>query len=506
MYYMLKKIELLTYLICQIDLLKLFISFQYYYMDITYNSDKVISSDYQSIVPTAITDYNNLMVHSKDVIHILNISMETDPEENFYQKFKKGDNITGTQKTYIVLRHLSKNVVLCSDKDGYVYVIKFDILSNLSFYKETRLNILLNKGCVKIISNNSIIISGGSAINPNRSESQIPKTNSSLNENTTKWTFRKLFCCIYDSNPDLNPDLNPNYKKIYNPIIDKYVYYGSNTDKCELMINPFEQNKQIDPKYLIINNDAFDSNMIPDVIETFKIDNNGYQVSRFCGIDLFIYISMIIKEKMRLDESLCKKIFYQIVQIIYKLHKLGIAHGDLSLENFCIDSSVESDIPVIKIIDFGFAGIHPLSQIINIYNECKYNKDLYNQTDRFNICENISFDTMYCSLVPYNSHYGKLYYVSPERSHANNYLGKKYCMFKDDIYSLGIILFMMISGISPYLHSDQDIIPHHTIPYEKWLITNVSAECVNLLRKMICYEKSRINIDELIADPWLKNQ
>jgi hypothetical protein len=428
--------------------------------------------------------HNYLTLHSTDLLTVLNISMETgsNSKVDSYQKFKAGYIIKSINNTYTVLRNLSKNAVLCSDTDGYVYVIKFDKTSNLSFYKETRLNILLNKGYIKINSNNFN--------NSNNSNNLSANPEILVNQNKTKWSFRKLFSCICYPGPDLDS------------------YHIKTYDTNKLIYKTSDQNTISNPTYLTLDNDVFDPNMVPDVVETFRNENNGYQVSRFCGIDLYTYISIRAKDKKIINESLCKKIFYQIIQIIYKLHKLGIAHGDLSLENFCIDSRFGSDnysdISRIKLIDFGFAGIHPLSQIIHIYDDCKYDKDLYNQSDRFNICENKSLKTLYCSLVPYNSHYGKLYYVSPERSNANKYLGEKYCMFKDDIYSLGMILFMLISGTAPYKNTDKEIIPHHTVPYEEWLKTFVSAECINLLRKIICYEKSRISIDELISHPWLK--
>ena len=52
----------------------------------------------------------------------------------------------------------------------------------------------------------------------------------------------------------------------------------------------------------------------------------------------------------RLEEEEARRLFRQIVEGIYYVHKASIAHRDIKLENILLDEK-----NTIKIIDFGFS-------------------------------------------------------------------------------------------------------------------------------------------------------
>jgi len=127
-------------------------------------------------------------------------------------------------------------------------------------------------------------------------------------------------------------------------------------------------------------------------------------------------------------------------------------------------------------------------------------------------------------LKPYtvvNDIYGKQYYISPERmcAHLKSVKGKTsrksyYCSYKDDIYSLGIILFAMLSGDLPYktpIESNyhfKDIISGEwkkSILYENF-IKNNSRDVVDLIDKIIKPEKNRISLDQILNHRWLSEK
>ena len=66
-------------------------------------------------------------------------------------------------------------------------------------------------------------------------------------------------------------------------------------------------------------------------------------------------LNYIIKNSMGFNQKLCKFLFLKIVIIVQSLHKMGICHRDLKLDNFLFNG----DNFTIKISDFGIS-----SQII----------------------------------------------------------------------------------------------------------------------------------------------
>ncbi|CAK4082745.1 unnamed protein product [Aphanomyces euteiches] len=99
----------------------------------------------------------------------------------------------------------------------------------------------------------------------------------------------------------------------------------------------------------------------------------------------------------RLSHARALECFDQITQAVVFLHAQGFAHGDLTLENIFLDKHGDC-----KIGDFGLAA------------EMKASK-------------------RHCA--------GKYFYMAPEM-----YLGMEYDPAKADVWSLGIMLFIMLTG------------------------------------------------------------
>ena len=64
------------------------------------------------------------------------------------------------------------------------------------------------------------------------------------------------------------------------------------------------------------------------------------------GADLYSLMS----QHKRLDESICRNLFRQILEGILAIHDTCIAHGDIKLENIMLNKNGQC-----KIIDFGLA-------------------------------------------------------------------------------------------------------------------------------------------------------
>ena len=125
------------------------------------------------------------------------------------------------------------------------------------------------------------------------------------------------------------------------------------------------------------------------------------------GRDLFDYIQ---KRGFSLSERRAQEITYQLCQGVKYLHEFGIVHRDLKLENIMM--SDRTDVAVPKIVDFGLAKI-------------------------------IGPNT--AAQEPF----GTLGYVAPE------VLNKQPYTFSCDVWSLGCIIYALLSGSLPFDHENQ---------------------------------------------------
>ena len=132
-----------------------------------------------------------------------------------------------------------------------------------------------------------------------------------------------------------------------------------------------------------------------------------------------------IIEKKYFSEKEAAEVIYKITSAISHCHSLGIVHRDLKPENILYES--KSDFSDLKIIDFGLA-------------------------------TKIEFG------VSLNSVVGSPYYVSPE------VLDGKYDE-KCDVWSIGILCFVLLTGNPPFYSSDRNEL-YHKIKTDKifWVL------------------------------------
>jgi len=144
-----------------------------------------------------------------------------------------------------------------------------------------------------------------------------------------------------------------------------------------------------------------------DVVET---DSHYYIVTEYIEEgDLFEYTCLHFD---LLSESSIKKIFFQTVQGIQHLHKYGIVHHDIKLEN----TGMKKDGTVV-VMDMGFA--------------CNFTRDM--------------------PINPFGRVTGTLAYCAPELL-----TGEPYYAAPIDVWSLGVLLFVLIAQKLPFDCSDAD--------------------------------------------------
>ena len=192
------------------------------------------------------------------------------------------------------------------------------------------------------------------------------------------------------------------------------------------------------------------------------------------GGDLFANVI----ENTRLSEERAKLYFYQIVTAVYHMHQNHIVHRDLKLENLLLCYRSNEDVPsLVKITDFG------LSKMVN------------NETFLKTIC-------------------GTKLYIAPEIIRAKlkddpicdegNYNSKI------DMWSLGVILYIILSGSPPF---DKNY-PGKTIemqicdgdfsfPKSSW--SDISFEAKDLVKSLLVVQSNkRYNCDETLKHDFLR--
>ncbi|CAG9322057.1 unnamed protein product [Blepharisma stoltei] len=188
--------------------------------------------------------------------------------------------------------------------------------------------------------------------------------------------------------------------------------------------------------------------------------------------DRYFHIVMELCEGGELWDSLLNKGHYKekdaaelmikILRAVNHLHKINICHRDLKPENFMFDSKDHD--AELKLIDFG------LSQ--------KFGSNSKSMT----------------SIV------GTPYYVAPE-------VLKGSYGFMCDMWSVGVIMFMLLCGDHPFVGKDKEELYSHILQgsYEfksvHW--RGVSSQAKDLIRKMLALEpKNRITAEEALCHPW----
>ena len=168
---------------------------------------------------------------------------------------------------------------------------------------------------------------------------------------------------------------------------------------------------------------------------------------------------LISKEKTGLDESKAFDYFIQVVNAVYYLHINNIIHRDIKPENILIGSDNK-----IKLCDFGWA------------------KEL--------TLENRS---TFC---------GTIEYMAPEIVGSENY------DYSVDIWSLGILLYELLYGHSPFkANNTKNVILNiktHELTYDD-NNKKISNSCKDLIQKLLDGNpQKRLKIKDILEHPFVK--
>ncbi|RHW69008.1 protein kinase [Trypanosoma brucei equiperdum] len=160
----------------------------------------------------------------------------------------------------------------------------------------------------------------------------------------------------------------------------------------------------------------------------------------------------------RFDEPTARRYFQQLIAGVHHCHGKGFAHRDLKPENLLLDA-----VGVLKISDFGF-------------------------------CSNGSGD----SDLPSSRAMGTPNYIAPEALS-----GSDHNAFAADIWSCGVILYVMLAGKLPFEDRNQKSLLEKVKRGEYAMLRQVSEAVRDLVKRMLTVDpQNRITLEAIISHPW----
>ncbi|KAK8498083.1 hypothetical protein V6N13_121417 [Hibiscus sabdariffa] len=195
--------------------------------------------------------------------------------------------------------------------------------------------------------------------------------------------------------------------------------------------------------------------------EAFEDKEAVYLVMELCyGGELFDRIVA----KGHYTERAAAKVVKTILEIIKVCHEHGVVHRDLKPENFLLADGSET--APIKAIDFGLSIFYKPGQ-------------------------------------QFNDIVGSPYYMAPEVLKRN--YGKEV-----DIWSAGVILYILLCGVPPFWADNEEgiaqAIIRGRIDFERDPWPKVSGEAKDLVRRMLDSDpRTRISVQQVFEHPWIQN-
>ncbi|NXE88688.1 MYLK2 kinase, partial [Menura novaehollandiae] len=172
----------------------------------------------------------------------------------------------------------------------------------------------------------------------------------------------------------------------------------------------------------------------------------------------------IIDDDYHLTEVDCMVFVRQICEGIRFMHHMRVLHLDLKPENIlCVAATGH----MVKIIDFGLAR-------------------RYNPNEKLKV------------------NFGTPEFLSPE---VVNY---EQVSYSTDMWSMGIITYMLLSGLSPFLGDDDTETLNNVLAanwyFDEETFESVSDEAKDFVSNLIIKDKSaRMSADQCLQHPWLNN-
>lgn len=189
------------------------------------------------------------------------------------------------------------------------------------------------------------------------------------------------------------------------------------------------------------------------LFEVLATESNIWMISELClGGELYDYLV----ERGTLPEAEARRIFGQLCLAVAYVHRQGIVHRDLKLENILLDEHCN-----VKLGDFGFTREFEGKRLMETF----------------------------C---------GTTGYAAPEMLAGKRYTGEEV-----DIWSLGIILYALLYGSLPFDDDDESVMKSKILQGDFELPDFISEEARDLLGQILRLDPTqRLSIKAILSHPW----
>ena len=201
----------------------------------------------------------------------------------------------------------------------------------------------------------------------------------------------------------------------------------------------------------------------PNIVKIFGFyitSHYYYLITEYC--EWGSLFDLIINNNGPFPEIQASYIMHQIFSVVNYCHKMKIIHRDLKPENILINKN-ENNFVQIKVCDFGTS---------LMFNRGEVQDELV----------------------------GSIYYIAPE------VLKKKYNS-KCDLWSCGVIMYILLTGVPPFGGSNNRIIVEKILKhdYDKTLLNKRCKACKELISLLLERNISkRIRADEALKHKWFQ--
>ncbi|XP_058438208.1 MAP/microtubule affinity-regulating kinase 3 isoform X3 [Marmota monax] len=195
----------------------------------------------------------------------------------------------------------------------------------------------------------------------------------------------------------------------------------------------------------------------PNIVKLFEVietEKTLYLIMEYAsGGEVFDYL--VAHGRMKEKEARAK--FRQIVSAVQYCHQKRIVHRDLKAENLLLDADMN-----IKIADFGFSNEFTLGSKLDTF----------------------------CGSPPY---------AAPEL-----FQGKKYDGPEVDVWSLGVILYTLVSGSLPFDGQNLKELRERVLRGKYRIPFYMSTDCENLLKRFLVLNPiKRGTLEQIMKDRWI---
>lgn len=217
----------------------------------------------------------------------------------------------------------------------------------------------------------------------------------------------------------------------------------------------------------------------PNLVRLYEVNEDAeavFLLMEYCsGGDLFSLVTE--SPEGRLPEKVARSFAEQMLSALQYCHSIGIVHRDVKPENFLLEGAVGEDSitsATLKLADFGIA--------THIRSAESHSEGQVN---------------------------GSVPYMAPElftkrwSSLVRDSQGDRHVLAASDLWSCGIVIYVMLSGDLPYGSDEYRIASGEPPDFSKEVWRSVSPEAIDLLQKLLTPEvEERWTASQAVRHEW----